>query len=464
MLSSYWQSAEQWLWGKAPSELPVPKKWAVLTIRLLYVLFRDITDGQITLRAMGLVYTSLLSLAPLLAITFSMLKAFGINDVMRPALMRFLAPLGDQAEHIADIVIGFVDNIKVGILGVVGLVLLLYAVIALIQKVESACNYIWQVGRSRSLSRRFSEYLSVLIVGPLLLVTAGSMTASVASNTVVQYLLAIEPFGTTLLLISKLAPYLLWIAGFTFLYLFMPNTKVRFGPALVGGIVAGILWQTASFAFATFASAGGKYNAIYASFAILIFLLIWLYISWVILLLGCRVAFLIQHPEQLRRGEYPPRAGAEREEELTLLIMGLIAHAYINNDAPWRTDRLAHYLHSVPAHVYNIIERLLDAHILLETGPHGLIVPQRDIDTLSVLELLDIVRAGAIDMEQTPRRDKTHRRVADIQRRLKTATNDALEGVTVRDLGETSEERLALEHSDSDTYTGNEQTSPTTHD
>lgn len=437
MIDEYRQQLENWIWGQAPQDLSGPRKWCVITVRLLYVIIRDITDGQITLRAMGLVYTTLLSLVPLLAITFSMLKSFGINDVMRPALLRFLAPLGDQATRIADMVIGFVDNIQVGVLGVVGLALLLYAVISLIQKVESACNYIWQVGRARSLSRRFSEYLSVLVVAPVLIVAAGSMTASVASNTLVQHLLAIEPFGTTLLLVSKLLPYLLWTTGFTFLFLFMPNTRVRFLPALAGGLVSGILWQTASLAFATFASAGSNYNAIYASFAILIFLLIWLYISWSIMLLGCRVAFLLQNPEQLRRGDYPPRAGAERDEEVTLLTMGLIAHAYLNNNAPWQPEKLTQHVRAVPAHVYNIIDRLLEARVLVEAGEHGAVVPRGDINTLLVADLLNITRAGskASDADQPYYEHPSRLRAAELMQQLDTARRDALKGMTVRELG-----------------------------
>lgn len=437
MITKYWRRLEHWTWGHSPEDLERPQRWCVITVRLLYVIIRDITDGQITLRAMGLVYTTLLSLVPLLAITFSMLKAFGIHDVMRPALMRFLAPLGAQADQIADMVIGFVDNIQVGVLGVVGLALLIYAVISLIQKVEAACNYIWQVARPRSMSRRFSEYLSVLIVGPLLVVSAGSMTASVTSNALVQHVLSIEPFGTTLLLLSKLLPYLLWTAGFTFLFLFMPNTRVRFLPALSGGLVSGVLWQTASLAFAAFATTGSKYNAIYASFAILIFLLIWLYLSWLIMLLGCRVAFLLQHPEQLRRGEYPPRAGAEREETLALLIMGLIADTYVNNGTPWQPERLTQHLRAVPAHVYAILDRLLEAQVLVETGDRDYVIPRRDIDTLTVAELLDIVRSGALSIDPIAHDDGPHHRVADLMARLDRAHRDALGGMTVRELGAT---------------------------
>lgn len=442
VIGRFWQGLDDWTWGKRPETLPRAKRWSVLAARLVHVLVRDVRDGQITMRAMGLVYTSLLSLAPMLAIAFSMLKAFGIHDLMRPTLIRFLAPLGADASRVVDTVMGFVDNMKVGVLGTVGVALLLYAVISLIQKVEAACNYVWQVRRPRSVGRRFSEYLSVLIVGPLLIVSAGSMTASVTSNTLVQQIAAIEPFGTTLLLAGKLMPYFLWSAGFTFLFMFMPNTRVQFVPALVGGLLSGVLWQTASVAFATFASTGGNYNAIYASFAILIFLLIWLYLSWLIMLLGCRVAFLLQHPEQLRRGAYPPRAGAAREESLAMLIMGLVGHAYVNNAPPWSVEQLTSHLRAVPAHVHDLVDRLTAAGILVETNDNGggnTVVPRRDIDTLGVDELLTVVRSGAPEAEPHPREDGPYERATALLARIDTARREAVAGATVRDLAENAQ-------------------------
>ncbi|MDN5937545.1 MAG: YihY/virulence factor BrkB family protein [Salinisphaera sp.] len=428
--------ANSWLWGQRIEQLPRLQRWAVTAARLAYVLVRDLFDGQLTMRAMGLVYTSLLSLVPLLALSFSLLKAFGIDSVLRPVLLRFLAPLGSGANKIADTVMGFVANVDVGVLGALGLGLLLYGVISLIQKVEDGCNYIWQVRRPRNLSRRFSEYLSVLIVGPLIVLTAISLTASVTSNAAVQWIASIEPFGTTLLLAGKLLPWFLYAAGFTFLFMFMPNTRVRLAPAFAGGVFSGVLWQTASLGFATFAGHATNVNAIYSSFALLIFLLIWLYVTWLILLLGCRVAFLLQHPEQLNRLPYPPRAGGAREETLALLVLALVGHNYVQGQPPWSVDRLARYLNAVPAHVFAIIDCLVTARILAETdADNASILPRRDIDRLTVHEVLEVIRRD--DLEQpTQRDDAAHRRVADVRRRLQRAREEALDGMTVRELAE----------------------------
>lgn len=427
----------QWIWGRPPEDYPWQQRWAVLTCRMVYVLIRDMSDGQLTLRAMGLVYTSLLSLVPLLALGFSMLKAFGINDVLRPTLARFLAPLGQNAESIINMIVGFVDNVQVGVLGIVGLALLLYSVISLIQKVESGCNYIWQVHHPRSLSRRFSDYLSVLIVGPLVIIAATSMTASVTSNTLIQHIAQIQPFGATLFVLGRLVPYLLYSAGFTFLFLFIPNTKVRLVPALFGGVFAGILWQTASLAFALFASSAGNVNAIYSSFAILIFLLIWLYVSWLIMLLGCRVAFLLQYPEQLKRQVQAPELRAAREEQLALLIMALVGQHFIRGQQPWRADQMSRHLQAEPEHVFSIVDRLVASNMLNETAEDNAhLLPARSLDNMTVYDVLQATRTNtqATDIGQRDAGLRQH--IQQLTEHIDSARLDALAGKTVRQLAQ----------------------------
>ncbi len=430
---------ESAVWNADIERFHGPKRWSVVAARLLHVLARDLQAGDITMRAMGLVYTTLLSLVPLLALAFSMLKAFGVNNALRPVLERFLAPLGEQAAPLIDTITGFVENVQVGVLGVVGLVVLLYSVISLIQKIEVGCNAIWQVRSARSLGRRFTEYLSVLIVGPLVVVAATSMTASLSSNTVVGYLSTVEPFGTTIYIAGLLVPYILYSAAFTFLFAFMPNTKVRLLPALGGGVFAGVLWQTASLVFTTFAANAGNVNAIYSSFAILILLLIWLYVSWLIMLSGCRVAFLLQHQEQLTREPYPPALGSYRREELALLIMTLIGYNFMHGYVPWRLERLARYLRATPAHVFDIVDQLVAAHILVETGnTEIMLMPRQDIECLKVNAILDAVRDGDPRAAPDPRHDRPHRQVTQLIQRTEAARNDALGELTLRQLASTS--------------------------
>jgi len=176
------------LWAVDASSLGRLKAFFLRVLRYLVVIAGDVVNGPLTLWAMSLVYTTLLSLVPLLAVSFSVLKAFGVHNKIEPFLFNFLAPLGPKGADLSRTIVGFVDNMKVGVLGFVGLLLLLYTVISLIQKIEEAFNILWRVKNMRTLLRRFSDYLSVILVGPVLVVAALGFTATILSTTITQRL------------------------------------------------------------------------------------------------------------------------------------------------------------------------------------------------------------------------------------------------------------------------------------
>ena len=299
---------------------------------------------------MSLVYTTLLSLVPLLAISFSVLKGFGVRNQIEPLLLSALNPLGEKAQEITVRIIEFVDNVKVGILGSMGLGLLVYTVISLMQKIERAFNYIWHVSHNRPLAQRFSEYLSVILIGPVLVFSALGITASAMSISFVEAVASVEPFGTLIRLLGRLVPYALVTVAFTFIYVLMPNTKVKVGSALVGAIVAGIMWETAGWAFASFIVGSTKYTAIYSAFATLIMFLIWLYLSWLILLVGASVVYYHQNPDALVSENLAHNASNRTKEKVALAVVAQVAARYYGSGGSWTLDDLATRL-AVTSHV-----------------------------------------------------------------------------------------------------------------
>lgn len=392
-------------------------------------------DGQLSLHAMSLVYTTLLSLVPLLAVSFSVLKAFDVHNQIRPLLLTLLAPLGAQGVEIADQVIGFVENMKVGVLGAVGLSLLFYTVVSLIQKIESAFNYAWRVEHPRPLTQRFSQYLSVLLVGPILVFSAVALTGALLSSTLANSLLSMQPLGMLVGLLGKLVPYVLVIAAFTFIYVLIPNAKVRFGSALLGATVAGLIWQTGGWAFGSFIASSTRYTAIYASFAIVILFMIWLYLSWLILLLGASIAFYYQHPEFQSGSREPRHLSACAKERLALWSMVLIGRAHAQGAAAWTTQRLAQQV-CMPA---SNIEQLLDA---LERG--GLLVhtaddpprylPARALEAITIKSLLDCVHHAGDGVEMRKGDAPLDAAVEDLCGVIDAGMAGALHGRTLRDL------------------------------
>ncbi len=256
---------------------------------------------QAPLRASALTYTTLLSLVPFLAIAFSVLKGLGVQNALEPLLLQVA---GESSRETVSQIIGYVNNTNVKSLGVVGLLFLLVTVVSLLSTIEDAFNNIWGVLETRSLQRRFSDYLSVVVVGPLLLMVAMSMTSSLQSQWLVQWLVRNTLLGEAILLPFRLVPYLsVWVA-MTFLYSYIPNARVRFRSAVLGGVVAGTIWQVTQWGYFHFQVGVANYNAIYGALAALPIFLVWIYTSWLIVLFGLE---LVRTHQETTPVYLPPR-------------------------------------------------------------------------------------------------------------------------------------------------------------
>ncbi len=427
---------KQLIWDDELSALPWWKALALRWARTLWLLAQELTEGQLSMRAMSLVYTTLLSLIPLLAVSFSVLKAFGVHNQIEPTLQNFLTPLGPRGVEISDTIISFVDNVQVGVLGSVGLGLLFYTVVSLLQKVERAFNYAWQVSQHRPFVERFSDYLSVLLVGPVLLFSALGATASLMSSGLVQELTTVPVLGWMIETTGRLIPYVFIIAAFTFVYVFVPNTRVRVGSALVGALVAGVLWQTIGWGFASFVVNSTKYAAIYSGFAILILFMIWLYLAWLILLVGANIAFYQQHPEYLRLpARQANHVGNRLHERLGLLTMCLIAKRHFDGTPAPSADLLASELKMPMAPVLDSLELLLNKGLIIPVGSAPeTYLPGRAPERIEVQTVLDVLRRSDEKPDPLMIGPAPGQIVAEILAELEHASARTLDGLTVRDL------------------------------
>lgn len=423
------------IWQPDLAQLPAWQGLSLRSLRVAQVLARDISSGQLNLRAMSLVYTTLLSIVPLLAVSFSVLKAFGVHNQIEPMMLNLLAPLGPKGEEITLRILEFVDNMRVGVLGAIGLGLLIYTVVSLMQKIESAFNYAWHVKRQRSFAQRFSDYLSVLIIGPVLVFSALGLTASLLSTEMVQFLAGIEPFGTLLQLLTKLLPYVLIIGAFTFAYVFVPNTRVKIGSALVGALVAGVLWQTTGWVFASFIVGSAKYTAIYSAFATLIMFMIWLYLTWLILLVGASIAFYHQHPGYIVLEHETLQLSPRMREKLALLVMYWVGRRFYAGEPGWSEQALAERLQLPLDALQPVLNALRGARLLRETAEEPpVLLPGCPLDTTEVGAVLAAVRAGGEGRVLTYDRLPDERGVDDALHRLEAARSQSLQGLTLKQL------------------------------
>jgi membrane protein len=384
------------VWDGDLRDLAGLHKLLVFVLRVLHMLLRELMGGQLNLRAMSLVYTTLLSIVPLLAVSFSVLKGFGVHNKIEVLLYNVLTPLGPSGVEITDKIVSFVENVQVGVLGSIGFALLIYTVISLLQKIEAAFNFVWQIDSLRALSQRFSNYLSVILIGPVLIFSAVGFTATVLNMEVAQRLAAIEPFGTLMLFGSKLVPYILVCLAFTLIYIFIPNTRVQFKAALIGGVIAGVIWKITGWGFAAFIASSSKYAAIYSSFAIMILLLIWMYLSWLILLVGSQIAYFVQHQRYMTLHRDPVVLSNRIREQLSLQLMYLIGYNHFHDKPAWSLDQLIEYLDLPGEPLHRVMRVLVDGGYLIEIVRDDALVylPLHDVETIRLVDVITDVRTA----------------------------------------------------------------------
>ena len=379
------------LWPETMPTRPLGRALLVIA-RYLYALGRDLATGDINLRAMSLVYTTILCIVPLLGFAFAVAKALGFHEQLRQPLIEALSPIGEaEALEITNRLISFAENINGGVLGIVSLALLVITVLSMAEKVEGSFNFVWRVDRPRSFAQRFSEYISVILIGPLIMLAATTMLASLESAWVVSRLEGMPVLGFVVAYIGRAVPYLMVLGAFTFLYIFIPNTRVRFLPALAGGLAGGLAWATSGVLFSKLFATSASMENIYSGFAIVLIVMFWLYISWLVLLLGSAVAYYVQNPFQLRYGQRTEPIDNETRERLCLAVMVLVASDFASPKHGWTNEGLASALR-VPREFLEPVIAALSAAGLLVKASEKRLIPGKDPHRVRLIEIVATVR------------------------------------------------------------------------
>jgi membrane protein len=402
MILAFWNWLDRYLFGEY-SEGPTAGARVLRVLRYPYAILRDLSRGQINLHAMGLVYATLLSLVPLVAFAFAVLKGFGAHRELAPLIEEFFKPVGDRAHELTQQVMDFADKVSGGLVGALGLALLLWTLLGTIKKVEDSFNFLWRVEHARSFARRVTEYVALLIVGPIVVVSFIGLShqalesASAGFGRYVPFFERLKEIGL------NLAPFFMVTAIFTAVYMFVPNTKVRWKPAIIGGVTAGLLWAIVGKLFTALVVYTTRLSVVYAGFAIIVAALLWTYFGWLILLIGAQISFYVQNPNYLRMGLTELRLSAVQREQLTLKIMYLIARSYQDGKTRWTLDGLAHELGMPGIAIARVVHALEDARLVTVTEDEHLL-PARDLGRISIQEIIDIARnekAGQVGWRNT---------------------------------------------------------------
>ncbi len=418
------------LLDRDPAEYGGIRRLMLKGAQLLVVSGKDFIADRCLLQSAALSFTTILSLVPFLALAFAILKGFGVQNRLEPLLIQQVTAGSEKA--VANI-IQYINNTNMTSLGTAGLVSLVITVVSLFESTEEAFNGIWGVTETRSVYRKFTDYLSVALVAPILMLSATSITTSLQSQEVVRWAVAKPYIGELLLRGFRIAPYLsIWLA-LIFFYLFIPNTKVRFRSALVGGILAGTIWQFAQWGYIHFQLGVTRYNAIYGTLALLPIIMIWIYTSWAIILFGGEVVWAHQTLRSCRRGlRLTPNHALY--EYLTLSVFRLIAIRHVNGQPPQSVESMAEELDMPTRTLQDLISFFVARGFLAEgVGDPITCLPAKEIATLSVSDLLSALReyggSGFSSAEKIGTEAVDH-----LLQRLEEARGESLGGVTVRDL------------------------------
>ena len=435
-----WDQLDAAVFSRASGRAGLVRKVARLG-RYPYAVIRDLVGGQINMRATALVFTTMLSMVPLLAFSFIILRQLGSHAGrdLQPIVMEFFRPVGPGADDMTRAVLQFAGRLRRGVVGVVGITFLAWSLIGTIQKVEDSFNYVWRVPQPRSLGRRVAEFLSLLVVGPLLLggFIALSHTAFIAGP--VQLASSLPLVKRLSSLGVHVAPYLMVTTLFTFLYMFIPNTRVRFVPALSGAVVAGVLWAAVGGIFTRFVEYSARLTLVYAGFAAVVAVVTWTYFGWLILLSGAQLSFYIQNPSYLRFGLRQLHLSVVELEQLALTIAYLVGHNAATGRPPYTLDALATDLGVTGVALAPLITALEQARVLKLSGEQLQLA--RDPARLAVIEIIEAVRQQRSGKPVS--RALAVPGVSDLVAQVDAARRASCAGRTLQELLQTSPLQLA---------------------
>jgi len=421
------------IWEVDSSRMSTLQGAMLRLLQMAVVVIHDFRRDNCLLRASALTYTSLLSFVPLLALMFALLKGLNVQNTLQPYILEKLA-VGSQ--DLVHAIVGYINNTHFGRLGMIGLLALVATVIALLSNIEESFNHICGVRETRSMFRKFADYSSVILVGPILLVAAISMTTTLESQLFIQKLLDMAFLGDVTYLLFRVIPFVVMWLAFTALYIFMPNVRIRIGAALIGGVIGGTLWQLAQYGYVNFQVGVARYNAIYGTMAALPVFMVWLYVSWVIVLLGLEITYVSQNLRAIRRERQGSEFSMVTRELAALALLLQVSRGFQFKDTGVTIDRLAEELRLPLRFASGVLDELMMLGLVVRVqdgDTEGRLQPASAPETLTVIDVLKLLRDQGKESE-LPVPDPTWLKVKKLESRLRNAESDVLDGMTIKDL------------------------------
>ena len=356
------------IWRIRLKNYPRSKSFFLRQLRIIILAVRGFAEDKCKFRASALTFYSLLSVVPVIAMMFGIAKGFGLENRVETELLQKMQGQEEVAKRVIDFANSLLENTSGGFIAGVGVAFLFWAIIKVLSNIENSFNDIWGVKTPRRIGRKFSDYLSMILVCPFFLIIASSATVVISSQVrvVIQHFSVFSTIGPLVLFLLKLLPYCtIWIM-FTFVFIFMPNTKVKLRSGFLGGVIAGTTFQIIQWVYINFQIGAAKYSAIYGSFAALPLFLLWLQISWLVVLFGAELSFAHQNVETYEFEQDCLSASYSFKKLLSLLITHLLIKNFCKAEQPWDAEKISHTLEIPIRLVRQILFELVGSGILSE--------------------------------------------------------------------------------------------------
>jgi len=383
------------IWRIRSSKLSGQKSFWIRQLRIILLAIRGFGEDKCQLRASALTYYSLMSVVPVVAMAFGIAKGFGFEKLLEEKILGGIQGQEEVALQIIGFARSFLENTRGGLIAGIGVVALFWTVIKVLGNIESSFNDIWGIRAARTPARKIGDYLSIMLICPILIIMSSSVTVLVTSQItlIVEYLTFLGPVGDAILFSLQVLPYaVIWIV-FTFIYKFMPNTKVQLKSALIAGIIAGTSYQVVQIIYIYFQVTVSKYGAIYGSFAALPLFLIWLQLSWLIVLFGAEVSFAEQNVETYEFEADCLKVSHSFRELLSLNIVHLCVKKFRQAERAMSANEISHELEIPVRLVRQILYELVEARVLsevkLDDTETMAYQPARDIEHLTITNVLN---------------------------------------------------------------------------
>lgn len=400
------------IWILPVQGLSRTRAFVVRTLKILILAIRGFDEDQCSVKASALTFYSLLSVVPVIAMFFAVAKGFGFDRRLQNQLLAKFSGHEDVLRKVFEFSNSLLQRTKGGVIAGIGVAFLFWSVVKVLGHIEHSFNDIWKVGTSRTFARKCSDYLSAMLVCPLIFIMASSLTVTMAGK--VKYIAEIIarfglPPGPILILLDIIPFVLIWVL-FAFVYIYMPNTKVRLQAGVIAAVATGTLYQVTQWAYISFQVGVAQNNAIYGSFAALPLFLIWLQLSWFIVLLGAELSFALQNVDTYGFPVDSVKVSAYNRKLLSLLIARLVIRTFSVGEKPLTAAGIAQALGMPSRLVRQILADFSSSGLFSasKTEEYGeeTYQPARDIHRISIKTVLDALeRCGSVDLGFPPTED-----------------------------------------------------------